>query len=222
MTDTARTVRPRLLDVCCKQGGASAGYAAAGFEVYGIDRQNQPRYPYTFHRMDLRDLHPRTLCLDFDALHFSPPCQSHSNAQRIQGREHEDFIAECREIGDGSGLPYVIENVEGAPLRDPVTLCGAMFGLRTYRHRLWEPGGGFELPHCLHSRHLVPVAKMGRPPLDGEFIHAVGNFSGVELVRRDWDVPWMSRDGIREAIPPRYAEFVGRQLLAHVAASRAS
>lgn len=208
-------MRPRLLDLYCCQGGASKGYAAAGFDVVGVDIDPQPRYPFEFFQRDALSAG----AAGFDAIHASPPCQAHSKAQRIQGRRHPDLIAATRAMLQASGLPYVIENVEGAPLHDPVTLCGAMFGLRTYRHRLFESGGGFNLPHLLHPRHLAPAAKMGRPPRDGEFIHAVGNFSGVALVRRDWGVPWMSRDGIREAIPPAYAEWVGRQLLEHLAAA---
>lgn len=127
--------RPRLLDLFCCQGGASVGYEAAGFEVVGVDIDPQPRYPLEFHQGDALkwtlEHHE-----EFDAFHASPPCQAHSNAQKIQGNEHEDFIVATRSLFQLIGKPWVIENVPGAPLRDPIVLCGPMFGLRTYRHRL--------------------------------------------------------------------------------------
>lgn len=213
--------RPRLLDLFCCQGGASAGYAAAGFDVVGVDISPQPRYPYPFVQMDVLAYLRGSMFArgPFDAVHASPPCQRYSLAQRIQGREHPDLIAPTREALEELGLPYVIENVEDArdELKDPVTLCGASFGLRTYRHRLFEAGGGFQLQQPPHPGHTAPLRKMGRAPQPGDFIHAVGNFSGVETVRADWGVPWMNRDGIREAIPPAYAEHVGRALLEHLA-----
>lgn len=220
----------RILDLFCGQGGAAAGYADAGFEVFGVDIEDQPRYPYAFEQGDalavLDEMVQRggdlALYGRFDAVHASPPCQLYSNAQRIQDREHPDLIAPVRDLLQRIGLPYVIENVEGAPLVDPVTLCGAMFGLkRTYRDRLFETGNGFTLAQPEHPEHAAPMRKMGRRPRDGEIIHAVGNFSGVQLVREDWGVPWMNRDGIREAIPPAYTRYVGEQLAAHLLAVRA-
>lgn len=212
--------RPRLLDLYCCQGGASAGYAAAGFDVVGVDIDPQPRYPYTFVRAGVLEYLAAVswqTTPDFDLIHASPPCQRYSKAQRIQGRDHPDLIGPTREALKRIGLPYVIENVEDArgELRDPVTLCGAMFGLRTYRHRLFEFGGGAQFEPPAHPEHTAPLAKMGRPPRDGEFMHVVGNFSAVWLARSEavMGMPWANRDGLREAIPPAYTEYIGRQLL---------
>lgn len=207
----------RILDLFCKQGGASAGYAAAGFDVFGVDIEPQPRYPYPFFRGDVLEYlrqHMVEIRRYFDAVHASPPCQRYSGAQRIRGREHPDLIGPVREVLVSLGLPFVIENVEGArsELRSPSLLCGTQFGLRTYRHRLFETGGGFRLDQPPHPVHRAPLAKMGRPPEPYEFIQAVGNFSGVDQVRRDYGVGWMNRDGIRECVPPAYAEFAGLQL----------
>lgn len=214
-TRAAATRRPKLLDLYCCQGGAAAGYAAAGFEVVGIDIAPQPRYPFEFFQRDALSVSPA----GFDAIHASPPCQAYSKAQRIQGRGHPDMIAATRALCEESGLPYVIENVEGARahLREPVTLCGTMFALRTYRHRLFETGGGFELAHRMHPRHTAPVAKMGRPAQPGEYLHVVGNFSGAQDARALMAMPWASRDGLREAIPPAYTQWIGTQLIAHIA-----
>jgi DNA (cytosine-5)-methyltransferase 1 len=215
-------MKPRLLDLFACQGGASAGYAAAGFLPHGVDIDPQPRYPYDFTQADaLQFIAERHSWIrhNFEAVHASPPCQLYSNAQRIQGREHPDLVGPIRDALNSLGLPWVIENVEGAPLRDPVTLCGSMFGLRTYRHRLFETGGGFALAQPDHPEHTAPLRKMGRRPQPGDMIHAVGNFSGVETVRADWGVGWMNRDGIREAIPPAYSLAVGRELMAHLGAA---
>ncbi|MFE6852949.1 SAM-dependent methyltransferase [Streptomyces sp. NPDC057674] len=211
------THRPRLLDAFCCQGGASAGYAAAGFDVTGVDLHPQPRYPFTFVQGDAI-AYIRKHGHEYDVIAGSPPCQRYTLCQRIQGNEHPDLIGPAREAMEATGRPWIIENVpEAAPeLRDPVTLCGASFGLHTYRHRLFESNLLLQVPK--HPEHVHSTVKMGRPLREGDWYHAVGNFSNVPYVRRDLNVPWMSRDGIRECIPPVYAEYLGRQVLAHLGA----
>ncbi|MER6485713.1 SAM-dependent methyltransferase [Streptomyces virginiae] len=212
MTETRR---PRLVDVCCCQGGASRGYADAGFDVTGVDIVPQPRYPFPFILMDaLKFLEFYTK--SFDAIAISPPCQAHTLAQRIQGNEHADLIEPARALLDASGLPWVMENVVGAPLQDPQLLCGAMFGLETYRHRLFETGGGFSFDAPVHPQHVVKTTKMGRRRRPGEFMHIVGNFTGVDDGRQVMGMPWANRDGLREAVPPAYTEFIGVRLMAHI------
>jgi DNA (cytosine-5)-methyltransferase 1 len=209
-------MRPRLLDLFCKAGGASAGYVAAGFEVVGVDIEPQPRYPFKFHPGDAL-AYLIAHGDEFDAFAASPPCQAHTKAQRIQGRDHRDYIREVRGLFKAFGKPYVIENVPGAPLHDPIVLCGAMFpGLRTYRHRLFESNIPLTVPP--HPEHVAPTTKMGRPPQPGEFMHVVGNFSGVPQAKAAMGIDWMIRDELREAIPPAYTEWIGRQLLAVVGA----
>jgi DNA (cytosine-5)-methyltransferase 1 len=202
--------RPRLLDLFCCQGGASAGYVRAGFDVVGVDIDAQPRYPYPFVQGDavayLREHGP-----EFDAVHASPPCQGYSNAQRIQQRDHPLLIDDVRELLGALGKPYVIENVRGAPLKAPIELCGTSFGLRTYRHRLFESNIALHQP--AHMDHALRQIKMGRPVREGDFYQAVGNFSNVGYARADMGVPWMNRDGIRECIPPAYAHYVGMHLI---------
>jgi DNA (cytosine-5)-methyltransferase 1 len=200
----------RLLDLCCKQGGASEGYHRAGFEVIGVDIEPQPHYPFAFHVRDALDflsIHG----LHFDAVHASPPCQRYTNAQKIQHNEHPDMIAPLREMLVDLGVPYVIENVPGSPLVDPIELCGAMFGLGTYRHRLFESNLPLVAP--AHPEHVAKTTKMGRKPQPGEFMHVVGNFSGVAQAREAMGIDWMTRDGLRESIPPAYTEFIGGQIL---------
>lgn len=201
----------RLLDLYCGAGGAARGYADAGFEVVGVDIAPQPNYPFTFFQADALDFLAWG-CSDFDAIHASPPCQAFSLAQRIRNRDHPDLVAATREALIQTGKPYVIENVVGAPLRDPVLLCGAMFpGLRVYRHRLFEASFPLDVPE--DPGHYWPLCKMGRPPIKGEFVHVVGNFSGVQYARDAMGIPWMTRNELREAIPPAYTHYIGEQLL---------
>ncbi len=140
--------RPRLLDLFCCQGGAAKGYADAGFDVTGVDIAPQPRYPYQFVQADAI-AYALEHGAGFDFIHASPPCQHDSECQRIQGNTHPDLIAPTRTALEATGLPWVIENVRGAApkLREPVMLCGPMFGLATYRHRFFETGSGFTLPN---------------------------------------------------------------------------
>lgn len=203
----------KILDLFCCQGGISMGYHLEGWEVVGVDIAPQPRYPFEFHRADALEFasaHWR----EFDAILASPPCQRYSAAQRIRGREHPDLIGPTRRVLISTGLPYVIENVEDArpELLGPVLLCGGMFGLATYRHRLFETGGGFGFAPPAHPPHTARSAKMGRPVGEGEFMHIVGNFSDVPRARLIMDMPWASRDGLREAVPPIYARYIARRL----------
>lgn len=205
-------MKPKLLDLCCAQGGASAGYAQAGFDVTGVDIKRQRRYPFTFHQADAVEF-VKEHGHEYQVIAASPPCQAWSHCQRIRDNEHPDLIATVREVLVASGKPFIIENVEDARpvMVDPILICGAAFGLNTYRHRLFESNVDLVAPeHPVHTRSVV---KMGRALEPGDQYHAVGNFIGVDYVREDMQVPWMSRNGIREAVPPSYTEFLGRQLM---------
>jgi DNA (cytosine-5)-methyltransferase 1 len=225
-------LKPKLLDLFCCQGGAGEGYRLAGFDVYAVDIDPQPRNPFPFYQGDALEVlriliaggsitfsNGETLRLsDFAAIHASPPCQLYSVTFRINRSDFPDLIAPTRYLLDQDGMqPYVIENVELArnELSDPVMLCGPMFGLETYRHRLFETNWPLVVPQ--HPAHVARNTKMGRRPVDGEFMHIVGNFSGVDRGREVMGMPWANRDGLREAIPPVYAEYVGTQLLKSLA-----
>ncbi len=202
--------RPRLLDLCCCQGGAGHGYMRAGFDVTGVDIVAQPRYPYRIRTEDALtylDAHWR----EYDAFHASPPCQGYSETQRLRGNDHPLLIEPFRERFESYGRPWVIENVRGAPLLEPIELCGLMFGLHTFRHRLFETSFPVEVP--FHMPHPAATIKMGRPVRTGDFYHAVGNFSDPDgWIRKDLGMPWMNRDGLRESIPWQYAHHVGTQM----------
>lgn len=215
-----RPTKPKLLDLFCCQGGAAAGYVAAGFDVTGVDiADHSKRYPGAFIQGDAI-AYLAEHGDEYDAIHASPPCQAYTNCQKIQGNIHPELVEPTRDLLHAIGKPWIIENVEGAPLLDPVMLCGAMFGIETYRHRLFESNTKLAAPE--HPEHVARNTKMGRIPVAGEFMHVVGNFSGVARAREVMGMPWATRDGLREAIPPAYTEFLGRQLIANLADQEAA
>jgi len=201
--------RPKLLDLFSGAGGAGQGYRDAGFDVVGVDKEPQVHFPFLFVQADALE-YLAAHGSEYDAIHASPPCQCYTRAQRLQKNHHPDLIALVREALITSGKPYIIENVPGSPLLSPVLLCGLSFGLGVYRHRLFESNVPTTAPP--HLCHTAKTAKMGRPPKPGEMMHVVGNYSGAEQARRAMGIDWMPRDSLREAVPPAYTRFLGRQL----------
>lgn len=223
-------MKPRLLDICCKAGGASAGYATAGFDVTGLDRDPQPHYPYPFIRADLRDLDPAWIAANFDAAAASPPCWAHSDLKHRTGLEYEDFIPETRALLRATGLPYVIENVEGAPLLDPLVLCGTQFPrLRVIRHRLFEsnipllaPGRPCCAPRPLCYTRDKRKAHYGLLDEWSAFVSVNGGGNcSVAAARDAMGIGWMTKDELNQAVPPAFTRFIGGQLLDHLAAAPA-
>jgi DNA (cytosine-5)-methyltransferase 1 len=239
--------RPRLLDLFCGAGGAAKGYHDAGFEVVGVDINPQPHYPYEFHMDDALEVLTRHgHSLDFDAIHASPPCQAHSSiAKQIRKlgktqREHPDLVPQTRELLQATGLPYVIENVVGAPLVNPIMLCGSSFGLNVRRHRLFETNWPLMALPCAHHwqtprfqsldkrrglMSVVPVYGGGQVKGLASVVgvHGHHNYAG-ERELREWamDVDWMSPYELTQAIPPAYTAYIGEALLAHLSAEAAA
>jgi DNA (cytosine-5)-methyltransferase 1 len=217
------SAKPRLLDLFCCAGGAGVGYARAGFDVVGIDIDPQPHYPLPFIQTNAMKLDPKFIAL-FDAVHASPPCQSYSDlAKRNRNADAWPRLIEpVREMLVKSGLPYVIENVDGAPLSNPIVLCGTMFqGLRVLRHRLFE--ANFALlapPHGRHPKcHTMDKRKAHYGKTDDmrDFVQVTGGGNcSVAAARDAMGIDWMTKDELNEAIPPAYTEFIGRQLLYYI------
>ena len=219
----------RLLDLFCCAGGIAEGYARAGFDIVGVDAVPQPRYPFAFSQDDalialravLRD--GRYRGVTFDVIHASPPCQAYSDLQKQNGRNYPDLIGPVRERLGATGLPYVIETVEGAPLNDPVVLCGTMFPeLRVIRHRLFESNVPLSAPehppHPLVFTHDKRKAHYGKLNQDTSFVQVTGGGNcTVANKRAAMGVTWMTGAEANEAIPPAYGEHIGRQLMAALA-----
>lgn len=205
-------IKPVLLDTFCKAGGCTKGYQLAGFYVVGLDVEPQPNYiGDEFIRADALDYLANADLSRYDATHASPPCQGYSKARHLQGNNHPDLIAPVRELLQATGKPYVIENVPGAPLVNPVTLVGSMFGLRTMRPRLFECS--FDVPFVLAPPASARHAKMGRPPKEGEYVHVVGHVSNVPYCREAMGIDWMVVTELSEAIPPAYTKYIGDILM---------
>lgn len=205
-------MKPRLLDLYCGAGGAGMGYHKAGFDVVGVDLVVQPRYPFTFVQSDAIEF-VRLHGSEFAVIHASPPCQRHSRMSKCRkglAATYPDLIAETRKVLIEIDKPFVIENVESAPLINPITLCGGMFYLETYRHRLFE-WHGFDLWWPPHVRHSVPSSKAGhwKP---GTFVSVAGHCAPIKKCREAMGIDWMNRNELSEAIPPAYTEFIGEQI----------
>ncbi|HWK19791.1 MAG TPA: DNA cytosine methyltransferase [Microbacteriaceae bacterium] len=232
------SARPKLLDLFCCQGGASEGYRRAGFDVYGNDIDPQPRYPFMFTKGDALLTLRRLLAgdpvpfgdgtgrldwmhlWDFDAIHASPPCQTFTAYRRRGagvGDSYLNLIPETRELLERTGLPWVIENVEGArgELRESVRVCGSSFGLDVRRHRLFESSeamSGTVCDHAWQTPRFPPATNRTNLRRTVE----VGVWRIPLNVQQDamGGLEWMTLRGLSEAIPPAYTEFIGTQLLA--------
>ena len=203
--------RPRLLDLFCGAGGCSVGYHRAGFDVVGVDIDPQPRYcGDEFVQADALEYVAKYGDL-FDAIHASPPCQGYSKTRTITGKTHPLLIEPTREALRKTGKPYVIENVPGAPLINPVVLVGSMFGLRTMRPRLFECS--FEMPFVLAPPPAARHAEMGRKPRPGEYVHVVGHVTDMAYCKQAMGIDWMNRAELSQAIPPAYTQYIGERLM---------
>jgi DNA (cytosine-5)-methyltransferase 1 len=211
----------RCLDLFCGGGGVSMGYAAAGFDVVGVDINPQPRYPFEFIQADALEYlaeHGK----EFDFIHASPPCQGYSVLVSMTTHEHPKMITPTRELLRATGRPYVIENVAGArrELIDPIMLCGAMFGLRSYRHRLFESNVPLTTPeHPKHThgvKYIYDKRKSGyRQPFtatDMVPVHGDNN-APFGLQCEAMGIDWMNRRELVQAIPPAFTEYIGRQVM---------
>lgn len=208
----------KLLDLFCGAGGAAVGYARAGFEVTGVDIEPQRNYPfprYTENAFDTLDrIISRPDLWNIQAIHASPPCQPYSYMSACRPELVDEYLAliePVREALIATGLPYVIENVPGAPLIDPVMLCGRMFGRDLYRHRLFELGG-FSVEPPEHPPHLIPASKAGHW-VPGTVMSVAGHFAPVAHARLIMDIDWMNREEMAEAIPPYFTEYIGLALM---------
>lgn len=214
----------KLLDLFCGAGGASVGYHRAGFQVTGVDIQYQPNYPFEFHRADAIEF-LQTRWSEFDAIHASPPCQAHSalgKGTNDNSQEYPDFLAATRELLITTGRPYVIENVVGAPLHNPITLCGEMFGLRVIRHRMFESNVPLQAPEHIKHRGRVAGWRHGKK-FDRPYFAVYGNGGGKGTLQEWRDamgMPWCdTKLEIAEAIPPAYTEYIGLQIKSAVSDS---
>lgn len=231
-------MKPRLLDLFCGAGGAAEGYARAGFEVVGVDLNPQPRYPFKFVQDDAIALMSTWIESvngwwdepPFDAIHASPPCPRYSSMTKVAGNpsDHPDLIGPTRELLKATGLPYVIENVPGAPLIDAVRICGSMVGLgancrdgkyrQLRRHRYFESNVALMTPKCMHEGE--PVGVYGNGGGQQKTVWNGGPNRGYMATKAEAEealgIDWMIKTELSNSIPPAYAELIGAQLMASI------
>lgn len=190
------------------------GLHRAGFEVTGVDWETQPRYPFKFIKADWDEIDYS----EFDFIWASPPCQRYSDLGKRNGnaKDWPDLIPPVRVALQLSHKPYVIENVEGSPLVNPMFLCGTMFpSLRVIRHRLFESNFVIEQPsHGKHPRcHTFDKRKshFGKTDERIDFVQVTGGGNCSVAASDAMGIGWMTKFGLNESIPPAYAEYVGRQ-----------
>lgn len=193
--------KPRIADLFCGAGGAGMGLHRAGFEVVGYDINPQPNYPFEFHQQD-------ALTVDlsgFDAVWASPPCQAYSimrNLPWLKDNEYPELIAPIRELLTATSLPFIIENVMGAVTKREIEggwLCGGMFGLPFYRHRVFETNWFWLQPGHPNHTNVISSGSM------------LGNRERKTQTALALD--WMTAHEQSQAIPPAYSEFLGKQLM---------
>jgi len=197
------------------------GYHLAGFDVTGVDIMPQPNYPFTFKQDDALE-YIAAHGHEYDVIHASPPCQAHSalTTGTNKGRVYPELIPPTRAALDALGRPYVIENVQGAPVRRDITLCGEMFGLGVIRHRHFELGG-WSMMQPAHVKHRGRVAGWRHGVLvEGPYFQVYGD-GGRKGSVADWQramgIDWTDvRRELAEAIPPAYAEAIGLSLMDHL------
>jgi DNA (cytosine-5)-methyltransferase 1 len=217
---TDPTMKPRLLDLFCKAGGASMGYHRAGFDVVGVDIEPQPHYPFEFHQADAMTFP----LAGFDVVTASPPCQDHSTMRSMTGQTHGTgwMLAATVDRLMGSGLPWVVENVEGSGAEmggQWTVLCGSTFGLGVRRHRLFRSSLLLLTEPCRHKDQGIVVGVYGHGQAKGARLHRHTKGLPVATVA-DWreamGIDWMNRDELAQAIPPAYTEWIGDRLMAQI------
>ena len=223
--------KPRLLDLFCCAGGAGRGYADAGFEVVGVDIDPQPNYPFEFHQADAIEF-VRDHGHEFDAVHASPPCQTFSRTKTLHSNEHPDLIKPTRDALVASGKPWVIENVVGAPLIDPIKLSGQHFNmtapdvdgvpLKLVRHRLFESNILLRVPDSFHANRHIQTASIygaggGWTPRHRDNPDRRGGYiPHTDVIKKLLGIDWMTKHEMSQSIPPVFTEWVGGQIIEYL------
>lgn len=221
----------RCLDLFCCAGGAAMGYHRAGFDVVGVDLNPQPRYPFDFHQADALEFVAEH-AHEFDFIHASPPCQAYSKTRTLHGNEHPELVEPTRAALQATGLPYIIENVVGAPLVDPLMLCGSEFDLtardvdgtplKVLRHRLFESNmplvgnGG-----CRHDPAVLTASVYGAgggwtPRHRDSPTRRGGYVPHTDVCRELLGVGWTTKHELSQVVPPAFTEHLGQQVAEHL------
>jgi DNA (cytosine-5)-methyltransferase 1 len=236
-------LRPLMLDLFCGAGGASKGFDEAGFDVVGVDHKPQPRYPYLFCQMDAIEALKVLInggSLEFldkeaqqnqyigkgsyiwlreiAAIHTSPPCQGYSSTKALSKGNYPKLIEPVRLLLTQTKKPYIIENVCGSPLYRAVMLCGSMFELNVWRHRLFECPFPVRQPTCNHIEYPCPIDVTGTGGLQKTPRKKPGGGisrkpRNIKEAREAMGNNWMTRMELNQSIPWAYTKYVGTELM---------
>jgi len=242
------TELPWLLDLFCGAGGATRGYQLAGFRVFGVDIEPQPYYVgdafYQGDALEVLRANTRLNLNKFSAIHASPPCQGYSVAGNFSSngvnltkrhtkslagpsKRHPKLIQTTRfllntvYIHTGNPTPWIIENVNGAPL-DPdhtIRLCGTSFGLPLIRHRFFESNIPLLALECGNHEGAIynPVGHAYiNTHLRDILLTQADRANWASRCREAMGIDWMSRNELSQAIPPAYTELIGNQLMSYL------
>lgn len=207
-----------LLDLYCGAGMASDGYRAAGFCPVGVDLNPQPHYPHGLIQADaLEVLRDHAFLRRFDLIHASPPCQSHTRAKHLRNAQggaskYPDLLTPTLELLRKQDVPWVVENVPGAPgMAGAAVECGSSYGLKVRRHRLFLsdaiPLAGSGCRHKEQGRPWGVYHVMGDSiPCGGRTVATLQD--GWEAMGVARQIPW---DSLKEGFPPAYTAHIGSQ-----------
>lgn len=219
--------RPLALDLFCGGGGASMGLWRAGYDVIGVDIERQPHYPFPFVQADA--LAPPFDLDRFDFIWASPVCNEFTSAGGYQrqylGKRYPNQIPAVRAMLAGARGLTCIENVPQAPIRADLVLDGTMFpDLKVIRRRHFELN--FPAPFRLGFDATGHVRWRGWSCVVGNgtcsWLWKRGVRTRNDDHRRAMGIDWMPRSRLSKAIPPAYAEFIGRAAIEHAAPKAAA
>jgi hypothetical protein len=230
--------KPVLLDLFCRMGGATVGYQRAGFHVIGVDIEGQPGYPGSgfvqmdaiFALLEVKSAGDLAGTGRPALIHASPPCQDGNTATMTNRKRgivdtHRQFVPETRALLDRIGIPYVIEQPASSRaglIRRDLTLCmdtfkGELPPPWVQKHRSFELSG-VTVPQPKHPKHQGRVRGWRHGEcFEGPYVAGYGKGGGkatAEELRHAMGIDWMTeRFDLCEAIPPAYAEYIGRAFL---------
>lgn len=216
--------RPRLLDLFGGEQGAAEGYRRAGFDVTSIDIEPKigPGPSVVADALDYLAEHWQ----EYDAAHASPPCRDHTALASRVGKVGSGWLLQSTlDALAALPIPWVVENVEKADMPCDLLLCGTEFdlsvvtadGRRRWLRRHRKFAASFPLIGAGGCQHK------GKPVVGVYGTGGGGQMTrGYKADRREacevMGMPWATRAGVSQAIPPVFTEHIGTQLLAVVTA----
>lgn len=201
----------KMLDLYCGEGLAAWGYWLSGrfSEIVGIDINPEMRTRYSFDFIAGNALSLDYDFLDqFDFIHASPPCQAYSKITPDRTK-HMRLIAATHLMLYSSGLPYVIENVEGSgqELRPNIVMNGSYFGLPSDRRRYFHATGLEALRLLINGQSGTNIKMHGGTASREDIIKAMG----LDCVNEN-RLKHLTKRGMEQGIPPAMTKHIAESM----------